>query len=145
MQKMIIQTFTVWMLGEPCVKDSKMDRWILHGDICCVAHPRNKNLVLYTAILHIQNSFWFSKSWDFTWHIPLAHIRKLEKNEYLTPPPLFVRWGTFLVPSMHIYVIYLDKWNLGLKKGRLLCVRFDTIMYSLQYGCHLFEYTWENV
>ncbi len=45
---------------------------------------------------------------------------------------------------MHIYVIYLDKWNLILKKGRLLCVGFDTIMYSLQYGCHLFQYT-ENV
>ncbi len=52
---------------------------------------------------------------------------------------------TFLLPSMHIYVIYLDKWNLILKKGRLLCVRFDTIMYSLQYGYDLFQYTWENV
>jgi hypothetical protein len=69
----------------------------------------------------------------------------MQKNEYLPPPPLFVTCPTFLLPSMHIYVIYLDKWNLILKKGRLLCVRFDTIMYSLQYGCQLFEYTWENV
>jgi hypothetical protein len=71
--------------------------------------------------------------------------KKIRKKSISTPPPLFVTCCTFLLPSMHIYVIYLDRWNLILKKGRLLCVRFDTIMYSLQYGCHLFEYTWENV
>jgi len=68
-----------------------------------------------------------------------------KKMNIYPPPPLFVTCRTFLLLSMHIYVIYLDKWNLILKKGRLLCVRFDTIMYSLQYGCHLFQYTWENV
>jgi hypothetical protein len=79
MQKMTIQKFMVGMMGQPCVKDSKMDCWILHGATCYAVQLRNKNLVLYTIILHIQNSFWFSKSWDFAWHILRAHIRKLEK------------------------------------------------------------------
>ncbi len=30
-------------------------------------------------------------------------------------------------------------------KVKLLCVGFDTIMYSLQYGCQFFKYGWENV
>jgi hypothetical protein len=131
---MTIQKFMIWMMGQPLVKDSKMDCWILHGAICYAAQLRNKSLALYIVILHIQNNFWFSKSWDFAWHIPRAHTRKLEKLNLL--PPMFMmclaaisiclkklinhvvkctlafaaRRATFYCHPW-IYVIYLDKWN----------------------------------
>jgi len=79
MQKMTIQKFIVWMMGQPCVKNSKMHWWNLHGAICYVVQLRNKSLVLYIVILHIHNNFWYSKSQDFVRQILVTHMRKLEK------------------------------------------------------------------
>jgi hypothetical protein len=45
---MTIQKFIVCMMGQPCVKDSKMHWWILHGDVCYVQF-RDRSLVMYIA------------------------------------------------------------------------------------------------
>jgi hypothetical protein len=72
-------------------------------------------------------------------------LRKLINHAIKCTLAFASHYTTFSLPSMHIFYLF---WINGIpfcKKVDYFCVRFDTIMYSLQYGCHLFEYTWENV